>query len=341
MTKNFPAFWRKITPISIALLPFSIIFFIISVLRRKFITPKELSRKAKIIIIGNISVGGNGKTPSLIALAEALEKRNYRVGIISRGYGGNNQSIMEVFADSNPEICGDEALLIARKLSPLHIPVAIARKRVQAANYLLEKYQELEIIISDDGLQHYHLPRDFELVLLAPDLILGNKLLLPAGPLRECSKRLNSVNAIGVFAESELASKTPQFLLSSICDGFFALNTNEYYSLDKIKTLLTNRSSIAISSIARPERFFASLEQLGIKLEKQISFADHSNLSQANIIEQIEKQIEFADFVFITEKDAVKTQNWKQDWKAKTFVLQYRVNLPEELLQKILQTIAN
>ncbi|HSH96993.1 MAG TPA: tetraacyldisaccharide 4'-kinase, partial [Methyloradius sp.] len=188
--------WATYTLWHILLLPISWIFFVLSSCR-KFLYQigwlKIFNLAVPVIVVGNINVGGTGKTPLVIWLAEQLKSAGYKPGIISRGYGGSAQHIQEVSANSAPLEVGDEPVLIAKRTG---CPVFVNANRVEAGNALLKRYPECDVVISDDGLQHYRLQRDVEIAIIDGAKGFGNSLLLPAGPLRERIGRLAHVDAI-------------------------------------------------------------------------------------------------------------------------------------------------
>ena len=170
--------------------------FSVSVIIRRWLYKKNYKKSIKmhvpVIIVGNISVGGTGKTPLVIHLAQLLRHHNYRPGIVSRGYGGDNKICKEVASQNNPRIVGDEPVLLAKRTG---CPVVIGRNRTAAVNLLLAEH-DCDIVISDDGLQHYKLARDIEIAVIDGKRRLGNRLSLPAGPLRESINRLSDVDFI-------------------------------------------------------------------------------------------------------------------------------------------------
>lgn len=265
------------------LTPFSVLFQIGVGLRRVCYQKgifKSYAVKPFVWVIGNLTVGGNGKTPCVIASALYMKAKGVRVGIVSRGYGrrGTGSVCLEINSTANE--VGDEALLIFQKTG---CPVAIGRNRVQAVQALLQKHPDLQLIISDDGLQHYTLKRDAEWVLVNPETQFGNGHLLPQGPLREPLSRLGSVD----FCLSDLRLK-PEKIYSL----FDPQHTQEPEAFNK-------ETVHAIAGIAHPDRFFNTLRTLGMVPIKH-PFPDHATI-------QIEEWL-FDDQkpVFTTEKDAVK-----------------------------------
>ena len=184
--------WTKRGLLAWALSPLSLVFLCAARNRRNKTKPHRLP--VPVVVVGNIYVGGTGKTPVTIALVKELLKRGYHPGVVSRGFGRKEDAPLMVLRDSPAANVGDEPLLIARQTE---VPVAVARDRVAAALLLLDKHPECDLIISDDGLQHYSLARDVELAVVGARG-LGNGWVLPAGPLREPPSRLDEVDAIHI-----------------------------------------------------------------------------------------------------------------------------------------------
>ncbi|MDR0769726.1 MAG: tetraacyldisaccharide 4'-kinase [Burkholderiales bacterium] len=251
-----------------------------------------------VIVVGNITVGGTGKTPFVIALARAMTARGFRPGVISRGYGGNvgGRSVC-VAADSEAREVGDEALLVARA----GVPIAVGRDRVATGRALLAAYPEIDVIVSDDGLQHYRLVRTFEIALLDGERQLGNRLPLPAGPLREPPQRLKQVNAVVLTAvDDEKRSDffgVPVFRQTLKAETLRSVTKpDEQCATD----FFSNEEGIhAVAGIGHPERFFATLQRLGIRAMPH-AFADHHRFSAADLA------LPDARWILMTEKDAVK-----------------------------------
>lgn len=277
-----------------------------------------------VIVVGNITVGGTGKTPLILWLTGFLKARGYRPGIISRGYGGSGQQMpQQVRPDSNPFQVGDEPVLIARNTG---VPVATAANRYVAASELIE-HTDCNILLCDDGLQHHSLHRDLEIAVIDGDRQLGNGYCLPAGPLREPKSRLNSVDMI---VGNGRAGKN-QYLM-------------EYYPLDprsiRDPTVQIDLDSIsgrqihAVAGIGNPDRFFTLLRNRDIHLIKHV-FPDHYSYHP--------EDLEFNDglHVLMTEKDAVKCLEFNID---NLWYLPIEVRMPnsfEYRLQNLLKEMSN
>ena len=222
--------WTKRGLLAWALSPLSVIFLCIARNRRMKTKPHRLP--VPVVVVGNIYVGGTGKTPVTIALVKELVKRGYHPGVVSRGFGRKEDAPQMVLPDSPAVNVGDEPLLIARQTQ---VPVAVARDRVAAALLLLDKHPECDLIISDDGLQHYALARDVELAVVGARG-LGNGWVLPAGPLREPPSRLDEVDAIVLNAtEDSFDSRTPRFAATATLGRAKSLDGTRCLSLDEME----------------------------------------------------------------------------------------------------------
>jgi tetraacyldisaccharide 4'-kinase len=254
-----------------------------------------------VVVVGNISVGGTGKTPLVIWLARELRERGWNPGVILRGYGGDTRSALRVTPAMPASRCGDEALLIARALN---VPVATAARRA-AAGRLLVSQAGCDVIIADDGLQHWALARDLELAVIDAARGFGNARLLPAGPLREPIERLARVDYVVVNGEGEVgAIPSPRSAGAAGATLRMRLLGRSAVSLSRpgeVRPLdeFAGRRVHAAAGIGNPERFFRLLE--GHRLVPvRHPFPDHHRITPADL--------EFGDGlpVFITEKDAVK-----------------------------------
>ena len=289
-----------------ALLPFSGLYWIVSAgIRFLYRTGLLKTHRASVpvIVVGNITAGGTGKTPTVIWLAQALRSRNFSPGIVSRGYGGSkSDSPMRVDADSAAEVVGDEPVLLAKRSN---CPVVVDSNRVRAAGMLAD--DGVDVIISDDGMQHYRLWRDYEICVIDGARGLGNRRLLPAGPLRESSDRLTRVDQLlvnGPLQTCENLSVTEQNALPFELLATEACRLNG--SLTRPLGRFAETTVHAVAGIGNPGRFFDLLRAVGIQVIEH-SFADHAAL--------VPKDLEFGDdfAVFMTEKDAVKLKQSVSD----------------------------
>ena len=260
---------------------------------------KSVRLPVPVIIVGNINVGGTGKTPLVIWLAEQLQLAGYKPGIISRGYGGNVKGVQAVLASSTPQQVGDEPVLIAKRTQR---PVFVSDNRIEAGQALLQAHPECDVIISDDGLQHYCLQREVEIVVFDSLKGFGNGALLPAGPLRESQARLKTVDVIvsnGKFSGSNKHLKVDGLQLTQM-----NLESGDFYNLSDTSkrcdaSAFFNQKILAIAGIGNPERFFQQLRHLGLNFQA-CSYDDH-HAFQSQDFESV-----VADIVLMTEKDAVK-----------------------------------
>lgn len=294
MTDFLEKLWYGSHPLQWVLRPFSWIWGLVSVIRRRYLQQfRQNHFPVPIIVVGNISVGGVGKTPLVIELAKRLQAKGIKTGIVSRGYGAAiTQFPYEIKRDDEAQQVGDEPLLLAQKAQ---CPVVIDPCRSQAVRYLLDKHQ-CQIIISDDGLQHYRMGRAIEIAVIDGTRGLGNGLHLPAGPLRESASRLNEVDFIVVNE----GSYPNAFAMQLKPGAIHHLATHKPVSLELFDTPVA-----AIAAIGNPQRFFNTLNQLGLKFIAY-SYPDHYQFT-ADDLNYTEKRI------IMTEKDAVKCRSLIQD----------------------------
>ena len=251
-----------------------------------------------VVIVGNITVGGTGKTPMILWLIDYCQRQQLKVGVISRGYGAKPaQYPWLVQASDSPAAAGDEPLLIVQRSG---VPMAIDPDRSAAARYLTEHYQ-LDLILADDGLQHYKLARDLELVLIDGQRQLGNQRCLPCGPLREPASRLETVDAVLVNGTSTDANGRYGFQVQA--QRLVNLKTGQTVAADHFAKQAPVH---AMAGIGNPQRFFNTLTELGYVLTEH-AFADHAVYSL--------QQLSFADdkLLIMTEKDAVKCRAFAAD----------------------------
>ena len=286
--------WYGRHPLRWLLFPFACVFSAMTALRRIYLQRFcQHHFSIPIIVVGNITVGGVGKTPLVIALAKQLQARGLRVGIVSRGYRAKVRSFpFEVSQDANAALVGDEPLLLAKKTGS---PVVIAPKRAKAVQYLIDKYQS-QIIISDDGLQHYSMGRAIEIVVIDGIRGLGNGLCLPAGPLRESEHRLQQADFLvvngGKWSNAYRMDLQPGELTQ--------LTSGKTLTLSELHDPVA-----AVAAIGHPARFFATLRAMGVAF-KAYPFADHHSFTPKEL--GVKEKI-----VVMTEKDAVKCQSFATD----------------------------
>ena len=314
--------WQKKKILAYLLWPLSFIYGIFIFLRRKFYQLHLLKinyLSVPVIVVGNITVGGTGKTPVVIALALFLKEKGWRPGIISRGYGGNTQHFpCLVHQNSNAREVGDEPLLIARHTA---CPTIIDPDRSRGAKSLLKR-SNCNIVISDDGLQHLSLGRNIEIVVVDGEKRFGNNFCLPAGPLREPVSRLNSVD----FVISKGTAQANEFKLSLIPDYFYQLIQTK--NKQPTEFFLEKRVH-AVAGIGNPDQFFRTLRQLGLKIIEH-PFPDHYLFKP--------RDLNYGDdaIIIMTEKDAVKCVGFVD---ARLWCLRTKTELDSNFLSAILNRI--
>lgn len=346
--RKAPKFWERRGPTSLILWPLSWLYGCVLRLR-KLISDLDLTRSqpapVPIIIVGNIRVGGTGKTPIVIALAERLSRLGWKPGIISRGYGSASQtSPMSVTSDSDPSLAGDEPVLIAKRTHN-QFPLWVFPKRQQSIRALLKQSPEVDVIISDDGLQHRGLVRwpareggrDIELVV-RDARGEGNRFLLPAGPLREPATRGRDATLLtgapknsksGILDEYFLGRRA--FTLGTHLDTPYQLvNQANTQSLAQIAEQYLPKNIAMVAGLGNPQRFFDDLAKHGIS-GKHYPLPDHVDYTP-----EFFKGIH-AQCILITEKDAVKCTGLHDE---RIWVVPMSLQLPDNLvewLQSILQ----
>lgn len=302
IAQRLPRLWyqRVLAVELLPLLPLSWLFGLIVRIRHGLFqcgVLRSYSLSVPVVVIGNLTVGGSGKTPLVLWLIERLRERGWKPGVISRGYGGQANEVQSVTTNSLPDVVGDEPLLLARRS---RVPVFVGRDRVAAGQALLAAHPECNIIVSDDGLQHYRLRRTVEIAVF-DGRGAGNAKLLPAGPLREPLQRLSAAtavvwNSVSVIDKSLLAYALPQFSMRLAGQRFHALaDEQRWCAVDNLR----GKRLYAIAGIGDPSRFFVQLEILGLEFEAH-PFPDHHVYCAADLT--------FArdGVVLMTEKDAVK-----------------------------------
>jgi tetraacyldisaccharide 4'-kinase len=320
--------WTAFTFWHIILIPFSWLFGIVVFLRRYLYQHdwlKSYRLNVPVIVVGNINIGGTGKTPFVIWLAGQLESAGYKPGIISRGYGGSAQQVIEVVPGSDATVAGDEAVLIATRTN---CPVFVNADRVSAGQHLLAAYPDCNVIISDDGLQHYRMQRDVEIVVYDSVKEFGNGALLPAGPLRESKARLKTVDALvcnGTGSRESLKYFNPVVMQLVATDFYNLLDVKKKSCAD---TFMQQRI-LAVAGIGNPQRFFDQLSGLGLQFESR-TFPDHY-IFQAKDFEYAN-----ADVVLMTEKDAVKCRVFAQP---NFWVLPVSAEVSNELISVVLNKL--
>ena len=300
--RRLPGWWyeRRLVPALWPLLPLSWLFGALVALRRRLYRCGLLTAvclPVPVVVVGNLTVGGSGKTPLVLWIVRHLRAAGWRPGIISRGHGGSAGAERAVAADSPPSVVGDEPLLLARRSG---VPVFVGANRVAAGQALLAAHPDCDVIVSDDGLQHYHLQRALEVVVFDGRGV-GNGRLLPAGPLREPVQRLREADAVvwngtPEHGIEEVAAALPQAAMRLAGQGFVAVaGEARTCSADSLR----GQRLYAIAGIGDPRRFFAQLRALDLDFEEH-PFPDHHPYRATDL--------SFAadGVLLMTEKDAVK-----------------------------------
>ena len=302
LSSRFVAAWYAphLTALTAPLVPLAVAFGAIAFMRRALYRARLLRAHhvpVPVIVVGNITVGGSGKTPLVAALTRSLAERGWHPGIVSRGHGRSSSRSTPVIVapDADAAEVGDEPLLLART----GIPVAVATDRVAAARALLAAHPECNVIVADDGLQHYRLARDFEVAVVDAARGLGNGWRLPAGPLREPAKRLDEVDATVVLVTpgaSASWSAPNAWRMTLVGDTFRRV-------ADPAETqpasAFAGSNVHAVAGIGNPERFFAQLRSLRIAATGH-ALPDHHRFVPGDLA------LPGARAILMTEKDAVK-----------------------------------
>ena len=247
-----------------------------------------------VVVVGNLTVGGTGKTPLVIWLAEELAQRGFKVGIVSRGYGGRAGTWPQaVDGDSDPALVGDEAVMLARATN---CPISVGPDRVEAARALLDR-EQVDVLLADDGLQHYALGRIMEIVVVDGERGLGNEMCLPAGPLRERRDRLARAGAVVVNGgDWGLDGSAGEVFRATIrAQDVCQLTGPARKRLESFQGMAVH----AVAAIGHPERFFGMLEAAGVQVIAH-PLPDHASIDAADL------QFDDSRPVLVTEKDAVK-----------------------------------
>ena len=355
-----PAFWEKRGLKALLLWPASVLFGWLTTLRKALYGMGILRSQTislPLVIVGNIRVGGTGKTPTVLAIAKALHLQGFKPGIISRGYQSKSSNARtapeEVTPESSPIEHGDEPCYMAQELADQKIPLMVHSHRVNAAKALMIKHPEVNVIISDDGLQHYKLKRwpareggrDIELVV-RDARGEGNQWLMPAGPLREKSDRARDFTLNIVSAEAT-ASKAlppyfqdaPNFVLPVKIDQLYQLTSpSRRMALNEITQLLdpdeaAEKQLLAAAGLGNPKKFFDLLRSTGLKFH-EMALPDHFDFSINPFKENTAKVI------LITEKDAVKCKqlnDYKDD--ERIWVLPITVDLPKDFVAQMVEIL--
>jgi tetraacyldisaccharide 4'-kinase len=332
--------WYNASKLNFILLPLTALFWLLSSIRKwlfKLGIKQQVASPLPVIVVGNISVGGTGKTPFVIYLVELLRKQGFTPAIVSRGYGADKSDDVpfpRLITQELPiHLSGDEPKLLYLRTQ---CPVVIGPDRSQAVQFVKDNINA-DVIISDDGLQHYKMARDIEIVLLDAQRMFGNGWLLPVGPLRELPSRLRSVDLTLVNSGSKKVNLS-NTAVDANNQTDYQLSADVAYNLfnstEKLTNeLLANTSGKVhlVSGIGNPQRFLTTVESMGYQVKSTRWFADHYDFSESDF-----EGFNTDDIVLMTEKDAVKCQAFAQkNW----FVLPISAVISPKIELKIIELI--
>lgn len=320
--------WYQNGKLIYLLAPLSLVFWLLSGFRRLLFKAgfkRQVLSTKPVIVVGNISVGGTGKTPFVVYLCELLKKQGFKVGVVSRGYGAEINNALpfprQIELETEVKYAGDEPKLLLMKTA---CPVVIGSDRVEAVQALIDN-NDIDVIISDDGLQHYKMARSVEIVLVDGGRKFGNGWLLPVGPLRELPSRLDSVDFV---IENQGMSVS----------GDYQLTTTRPYQLADYSQTLENMHQVRarlVSGIGNPGRFVDTARSLGLEIESTHWFPDHHNFSEDDFA-SIQAQCKNDEIILMTEKDAVKCHQFAQ---ANWYVLPISAKISPALEQKLVSVL--
>ncbi len=318
------------------LLPFAFLYqFIVYRKRREYLNQSPQACSVPVIVVGNITAGGTGKTPVVQSIVRFLQSRGYRPGIVTRGFGGDLQAFPHlVSAADNVSMVGDEPTLLFQSLN---VPVVVDPDRSRGVAALLGK--NVDVVISDDGLQHYKMHRDIEVCVVDAQRKLGNGQFIPVGPMRESKNRLRTVDFVLVNGD---ARKTT-FFEGEPANGFklaevrwVNLHTGQGVSIAAFSRHIDveqERSSaptIALAGIGNPGRFFSAVNQQGIVTQNK-TFPDHHDYCESELSG-------FHGQILMTQKDAVKIKPFANE---RMWYLEVQADLPADMLSQLNENLAN
>ncbi|HEX7441330.1 MAG TPA: tetraacyldisaccharide 4'-kinase [Caldimonas sp.] len=291
--------WNRRGPLAALLLPLATLFAIGTRIRRALYRVGWLRSErlpVRVIVVGNLVAGGAGKTPTVLALVAMLRGKGYAPGVVSRGYGGRQRGVMAVEPRTPARLCGDEPLLLRRRAG---VPVFVGRDRVAAARALLREHPDVDLIVSDDGLQHLRLAHDVA-VLVFDERGAGNGWMLPAGPLREPLPPVVPLNSLVLYNAPQTSTPLPGWIVQRRLSGAVALQDwwQGQAALPATLDALKGRTLVAAAGMGRPDRFFAMLREAGLDVAA-LPLPDHCDYAT------LPWPPDAADVV-VTEKDAVK-----------------------------------
>ncbi len=324
----FEKMWYEAHSFYFFLLPLSWLFRLLTGLRRYYycVIRAPLAPKVPVVVVGNVTVGGTGKTPLVLFLAEYFLGQGLNIGIISRGYGGTAESYPVIVRNNTTvAVAGDEPFLMAKRLA---CPIVVDPNRVRAVETLLEHFPETQVIISDDGLQHYALARTIEIVVLDGVRGVGNAHCLPAGPLRESVERLQGVDLIviknaetaALLGPKKLPNDKPVCFMQLVNYGLYRVSDDQVITAQELVEL-KSQVVYAVAGIGNPEQFFLSLEQESFTIIRRL-FPDHYDYQAVDF-----EMFDAAYPMIMTEKDKVKIESFaKSNW----YYLKVRANFSEQ-----------
>ncbi|MFT5707157.1 MAG: tetraacyldisaccharide 4'-kinase [Oceanospirillaceae bacterium] len=326
--------------------PLEYLFVTLAKFKKKQLLKQQWQASCPVIIVGNISIGGTGKSPVSIYLIEILQQQGYKVGVVSRGYGALRKDFpYQVQASDDAGQSGDEPLMIVKRTG---VNLVIDPDRVRACQYLLAN-NDCDLIISDDGLQHYRMGRDIEIAVIDGKRGLGNGHCLPVGPLREFAERLNSVDFVIVNGEqnNEFSSS---YTMQIRAQGWYRIKDQKFISLTDFQALIIEQQAMVhgVAGIGNPQRFYDSLHALGIDAV-QHSFADHHQYSAANFDfvnaphkaftanGNSKSNLKRNHIICMTQKDAVKCVNYAPE---NSYYLKVKADIDASFKQNLLEKLA-
>ncbi|MHB9841250.1 tetraacyldisaccharide 4'-kinase [Paraburkholderia terrae] len=317
--------WQQRGPLAWAMTPLACVFGAVALARRAAFRLgwlKSVRVRVPVVVVGNVTVGGTGKTPTVIALVQALRSAGFTPGVVSRGYGVKITLPTLVTPTSKASQAGDEPLLIARRTGA---PVFVCPDRVAAAEALCKAHRNVDVIVSDDGLQHYRLERDAEIVVFDHRLG-GNGFLLPAGPLREPLSRERDATLINNPYDRALPPWPNTFSLELAPGDAWHLDNPR---LRRPLAQFVGERVLAAAGIGAPERFFATLRAAGLSPQTR-ALPDHYAFSTNPFADTD------ADAILITEKDAVKLGSWHD---ARLWVVPVEATLDHRLIALVVEKV--
>jgi tetraacyldisaccharide 4'-kinase len=330
--------WERLGGGALIFLPLTILYAVVTAIRRALYRLRVLPTwraPVPVIVVGNINAGGTGKTPVVLEVLDILQRRGWTPGVVARGYGRvpsreqDPTGVVRVFPDvATPEHFGDEPVMIARRA---RVPVYISPDRPAAARALLQAHPDVNVLVSDDGLQHYALARDIELAVVDAERRFGNGLLLPSGPLREPRSRLERVDAVVVNggAADDIPGRL-RFTMRLGGERFVHLASRDELPPADFVLRARGQAVTAVAGIAHPGRFFAHLEALGL-VARARAFPDHYAYQPQDL------KLRDAELVLMTEKDAVKCAAFAD---ARMWYLRVEAQLPPEFAEFLFTRLA-